>query len=152
MGNVDMEVGTMSRTLAATAALLLLLPGLSLAEKKSSREPRKPLPEPVPADRYGEVKPCQACQRGGSIYPEWLSPAPILHPGGHGAFGDELRSQLLWDQHECAPDGCIKPVGCGNLWTEIKFVFGSCRQFFGTAESTVGHHRGTRDRFATPLR
>lgn len=142
----------MSRSFAVIAALLLLLPAISMAEKKPAREPRKPLLDLIPASSYGEVKPCQACQRGGPIYPEWLSaPTPLL-PGGHGAFGNELRSQLLWDQHECAPDGCIKPVGCGNLWTEIKFVFGSCRQFFGTAESSVGHHRATQDRFATPMR
>ena len=47
--------------------------------------------------------------------------------------------QLWWDEHNCAPDGCPKPIGCGNFWTEKKFIFGSCRQFFGTAESTVGH-------------
>jgi hypothetical protein len=142
----------MSRMILTTAALILMMPTISLAEKKPAREPRKSVSDFVPASKYGEVKPCQSCQRGASIYPEWLTPTTSLHPGGHGAFGDELRSQLLWDQHECAPDGCIKPIGCGNFWTELKFVFGSCRQFFGTAESTVGHHRNTQDRFATPLR
>lgn len=140
----------MSRAVLAIAACMLLMPALSFAEKKPVREPRKIASDPIPSGRYGEVKPCQSCSGGGSIYPEWMSPAPVTHPGGYGAFGDELRHQLLWDQHECAPDGCIKPVGCGNFWTELKFVFGSCRQFFGTAESTVGHHRNTRDRFATP--
>ena len=137
----------MSRAIAAAAALLLLAPAISLADKKPARG-SKTASDLVPSSRYGEVKPCQACREGSPIYPEWMNPAPILPPvGGLGAFGAELRSQLLWDQHECAPDGCIKPIGCGNLWTEIKFIFGSCRQFFGTAESTVGHHRGTRERY-----
>jgi len=41
--------------------------------------------------------------------------------------------------HRCEPDGCPTPIGCGNLYSEFKFVFGSCRQFFGTAGSTEGH-------------
>jgi hypothetical protein len=150
LASFDKEV-RMSRLILA-AALALLIPSLSFADKKRTTEGRKATNGVIPAHLIGEAKPsdCQKCAAT-SIYPEWLSNghAP-LHPNGHGAFGDELRHQLLWDQHECAPDGCIKPLGCGNLWTEIKFIFGSCRQFFGTAESTVGHHRNTRDRFATP--
>jgi hypothetical protein len=143
--------------------MAILLPSLALADKKASADGRKSESKALPASLYGEARSgkCVACSAStpagranpDGLYPAWMSPHPMAnHPSGYGAFGDELRHQLLWDQHECAPDGCIKPLGCGNLWTEIKFVFGSCRQFFGTAESTVGHHRNTRDRFATPYR
>lgn len=40
--------------------------------------------------------------------------------------------------HRCEPDGCPTPLGCGNVWSEFKFVFGSCRQFFGNDEATEG--------------
>jgi hypothetical protein len=148
----DMEVAMSRHVFAALVAILI--PALSSADQKRTADGRKPSNGVIPAHMAGEAKPanCQKCAAT-SIYPEWMSNghAP-LHANGHGSFGDELRHQLLWDAHECAPDGCIKPLGCGNLWTEIKFIFGSCRQFFGTAESTVGHHRNTRNRFETPYR
>ena len=79
--------------------------------------------------------------------------AVVLQPGQAGiysyppgTFGARLDRELWWENHECAPDGCLKPIGCGNHWTEKKFIFGSCRQFFGTAWSTVGHGRGTVER------
>jgi hypothetical protein len=67
---------------------------------------------------------------------------PVVYgdmPPGYQYYGAKLRWQLWWDEHNCAPDGCPKPIGCGNFWTEKKFIFGSCRQFFGTAQSSVGH-------------
>src|SRR5438105_14210624 len=146
----------MIRLHLTVAAALVLAPALCLADKKP--DPRKAMPELLPVGSYAESKPsnCKTCggsSADASIYPAWMHHGSLgLHADGHGAFGDELRSQLLWDYHECAPDGCIKPVGCGNFWTECKFIFGSCRQFHGTAESTVGHHRDTQDRFATPYR
>jgi hypothetical protein len=157
----------MSRLLLSAAALGLLMPAISLADNKPA-DPRKQYADLLPVSSYGESKPsfsnpsprnpsqCKQC--GGSsapdaIYPPWMSHGSLgLHPDGYGAFGDELRAQLLWDYHECAPDGCIKPVGCGNFWTELKFIFGSCRQFHGTAESTVGHMRDTRYRWDSPYR
>lgn len=138
------------------AAALLIVPALCLADKNSVA--RKASPELLPAGAYGESKPsncktCGATSDDSPIYPAWMHHGSLgLHANGYGAFGDELRAQLLWDRHECSPDGCIKPIGCGNFWTECKFIFGSCRQFFGSAESTVGHHRNTQDRFATPYR
>jgi hypothetical protein len=144
----DKEVG-MFRLLWTAAIATLLLPAVSLADKKAA----KPASDILPVEYYGESKPsgCKSCGNDGPIYPAWMSHGSLgVHAAGYGAFGDELRYQLLWDQHECAPDGCIKPLGCGNFWTELKFIFGSCRQFYGTAESTVGHHRNTTDRWATP--
>ncbi len=147
----------MSRFFLSAAVLALLIPTVSLADGKTTS--RRPAADILPVSSYAENKPashaCKTC--GGSatdpIYPAWMNHGSLgLHSNGHGAFGDELRYQLLWDYHECAPDGCIKPIGCGNFWTECKFIFGSCRQFHGTAESTVGHHRNTQDRFATPYR
>lgn len=77
---------------------------------------------------------CASCANGGAAISSW-------NGTGHGLFGANLREQYL--QHICAPDGCLKPIGCGNFWTTKKFIFGSCRQFFGTAESAEGHHRGS---------
>jgi hypothetical protein len=141
----------MPRLILAAAALALLLPADSRADGSRSSNRRAPA-NVIPAAQYGAAKPSSCKQCGStSLYPPWMHAGESpLHPVGPGAFGDELRYQLLWDEHECAPDGCIKPLGCGNLWTEVKFLFGSCRQFFGTAESTVGHHRNTRERWATP--
>ncbi len=66
-------------------------------------------------------------------------------PGTLGdAYSAPSRDQRRADwryraaEHICAPDGCPTAVGCSNAWTEFKFVFGSCRQFFGTADSTEG--------------
>lgn len=145
----------MSRLLLSAAALTLVMPAVALADKKPAADTRKQYAAVLPIGSYGESKPsqCKQCGAQDVIYPPWISHRSLgHHPHGYGAFGDELRAQLLWDYHECAPDGCIKPIGCGNFWTECKFLFGSCRQFFGTAESTVGHQRNTRYRWETPYR
>jgi len=127
----------MARLSLAAAVLTLVVPALGLADGK------KPAPSPViPASMIGEAKPasCNSCGNG--------SGAMVLSPGQTGVysyppgtFGARLDRQLWWDEHECAPDGCLKPIGCGNHWTEFKFIFGSCRQFFGTAWSAEGHGR-----------
>ena len=62
---------------------------------------------------------------------------------GHFAFGAKLKARLLDDNRECGPDGCPKPLGCGNHWTELKWIFGSCREFFGTAGAAVGEGPAT---------
>ena len=92
----------------------------------------------------GEAKPARPAVRPAAfLTPSVIPPGqPPMMPG-YQYYGAHLQAQLWWDQHNCAPDGCPKPIGCGNFWTEKKFVFGSCRQFFGTAESTVGHHYNT---------
>ena len=128
----------MPRLLFATA-VLAILPALSRADG--------PVQYVVP----GEAKPARPEVRPASFVTPSTGSTVIL-PGhgplvpGYESYGLKLQAQLWWDRHECAPDGCIKPIGCGNFWTEKKFVFGSCRQFFGTAESTVGHHKHTRER------
>ena len=132
----------MARLTLAAAVLALVVPAVSLADGK------KPAPSPViPASMIGEAKPasCSSCSNG--------SGAMVLSPGqtgvysnAPGTFGARLDRQLWWDEHECAPDGCPKPIGCGNHWTEFNFICGSCRQFFGTAGSTVGRGRDTVDR------
>jgi hypothetical protein len=50
-----------------------------------------------------------------------------------GLFGLGLLKRPLIGSHECGPDGCLNPIGCGNFHTDFKFVFGSCRSFFGNA-------------------
>ncbi len=98
------------------------------------------MPVPVPSTTPQVSIPstsggCASCAGGGS------SAISSWNGTGHGLFGSNLREQYL--QHICAPDGCLKPIGCGNFWTTKKFIFGSCRQFFGTAESAEGHHKGS---------
>jgi hypothetical protein len=51
---------------------------------------------------------------------------------------DHQRFKDFVANHRCEPEGCPKPLGCSNPWTEFKFVFGSCTQFFGSAEATRG--------------
>lgn len=46
--------------------------------------------------------------------------------------------QTMLNEHINAPSGCNSPLGCGTLYSEFKFVFGSCRQFFGTGDSIPG--------------
>lgn len=149
----------MSRLLFAAAGLALL-PAAALADPMPfavppPAQPAGPPPKPV-AVRAQPVVPvglfdtpkagCSSC--GGSVIPPGYggytgygtATAPAT-PGGPHPFGDRLQKQLWWDEHNCAPDGCPKPVGCGNFWTEFKFVFGGCRQFFGTGQSVNGHLR-----------
>jgi hypothetical protein len=70
-------------------------------------------------------------------------------PDGTNRFGPgtTLAERLQYWQlvHSWAPDGTPKPVGAGNFYTEMKWIFGSARQFFGTAGATVGYGRGTRE-------
>lgn len=131
----------MSRLISA-AVLLALLPTLSVAEaKKYPRPVVKPAGLSVPASSAN----CPGCGPStASLFPR-QGPLATYQDAG-STFGSRLTNQLFWDQHECAPDGCPTPIGCGNFWTEKKFIFGSCRQFFGTASSTAGHHRGTVER------
>jgi hypothetical protein len=68
---------------------------------------------------------------------------PESPPHSHFGFGARLKARLLAENSGCGPDGCPKPLGCGNHWTELKWIFGSCREFFGTAGSAVGEGPGT---------
>jgi hypothetical protein len=74
---------------------------------------------------------------------------PIGIPDGTNRFGPGTtfaeRLQYWQLVHDWAPDGTPKPVGAGNFYTEFKWIFGSARQFFGTAGATVGYGRGTRE-------
>ena len=130
----------MSRLFLAACALALL-PAASFADG------RKPSVSP------GEAKPARSDVKPATFVAPtpvpppapWVGPVGDMPPG-YTYYGQRLQTQLWLDQHNCAPDGCPKPIGCGNFWTEKKFIFGSCRQFFGTAESTVGHGYRTIDR------
>jgi hypothetical protein len=132
----------MSRLSFAAVALALILPVTALADSKRKPDPR---PAVIPAIAYGEAKP--ASYTAPAPVPVAVSSCPNGDCGrgggrfGGGSFGGRLGFALIDDNHECAPDGCPKPIGCGNFWTEKKFIFGSCRQFFGTAGATVGVHR-----------
>ncbi len=99
--------------------------------------PATPAPIPVIG---GTTAGCSSCSNSHAISTAISAGQPMTSTG-HGWFGASLREAYL--QHICAPDGCPRPIGCGNFWTTKKFIFGSCRQFFGTAESVDGHHRGS---------
>lgn len=121
----------MSR-LSLAACVLALVPAVSFADNPNlSDSPAGSKPAKF------DVKPAGFVSRPTAPAP-WTGPAIDLLPG-YQYYGQHLQWQLWWDEHNCAPDGCPKPIGCGNFWTEKKWIFGSCRQFFGTAESTVGH-------------
>ena len=134
----------MARLLLAAVALAFCLPGVSVAEGKKETGGRKSNPQILPVAHFGEAKPaaCPSCANGsGAIV---LRPGQTaIYPYAPGSFGARLDAELWGENHECAPDGCPKPIGCGNHWTELKFIFGSCRQFFGTAGATVGQGRAT---------
>lgn len=121
-------------TLAACA--LVILPAVSVAQDRKV------------SDSPGEAKPARfaAPVTPAAFVAPTPGPTPWTGygmPSGYTYYGQRLQVQLWLDEHNCAPDGCPKPIGCGNFWTEKKFIFGSCRQFFGTAQSTVGHGYAT---------
>jgi hypothetical protein len=140
----------MRRILFSTLAFLLV-PLLAQAQtpnvKNAAGEVRA-----IPTVAPGEAKPASYSPLPGpgplaiAPAPVYVGPIPVAPVGPvqpyPGAFSERLRAAYY--AHVCAPDGCPSPIGCGNCWTEKKFIFGSCRQFFGTAESSVGHHRHTR--------
>ena len=125
----------MSR-LSLAACALALLPAAALADNlKQSDDPAGAKPA-----RF-DVKPATFLPPPPAGPAPWIG--PVAGPPGYRYYGQHLQWQLWWDEHNCAPDGCPKPIGCGNGWTEWKFIFGSCRQFFGTAQSSIGHGYGT---------
>jgi hypothetical protein len=127
----------------------------------TAAEPTRPAPLPAKLPNLaetvepGESKPAPSQLKQATLkhrsttQTAAIASGPALGPvettqavGPRLTYGDHLRAAYL--KHICAPDGCTKPLGCGNFWTEKKFLFGSCRQFFGTAESTVGVHHHSR--------
>ncbi|HJZ56069.1 MAG TPA: hypothetical protein VKE74_13970 [Gemmataceae bacterium] len=140
----------MSRLFLATVGLALILPAVGLAESKKKPDVRKAsTSEVLPPIAYGEAKPAGYAVRPPGPIPVSATGCPngtcngAGGPAAGGSFGTRLGYALLDENHNCAPDGCPKPIGCGNFWTEWKFIFGSCRQFFGTAGATTGTHRST---------
>ena len=126
--------------LTLAACVLAALPAVSFGDGRKV------------SDSPGEAKPAyfnpapSAVVKPAGFLAATHTPAPwtgVGMPPGYTYYGQRLQVQLWLDEHNCAPDGCPKPIGCGNFWTEKKFIFGSCRQFFGTAQSTVGHGYGT---------
>ncbi len=140
----------MSRFSFIALALSLLLASASLAQVKADANEGKFSSSPLPIALYGEAKPSSSCSGCKLTQASATSSVPGMlyldQPVAQESYGAYVRHQLKWDRHECSPDGCPKAVGCSNFWSELKFVFGSCRQFYGTAESTVYHHRNTRHR------
>ena len=114
-----------------------------------------------PADK-ADVKPASATIPAPDAMPSATAPPPAFVPpppgpaplaasscpdgscdrppgGSHrGLFGG-----TWWYDHIRAPYGVPTPLGCGNLWTEYKFVFGSCRQYFGTGQASTGCGKAT---------
>jgi len=105
--------------------LILLAPAVAAAT-----DPAQPPAELLHPDAYGESKPAK--------FPAHAK--PNAHIGDfsphHLTFSERYFEK--YKTHICAPDGCPTPLGCGTHYTEHKFVFGSCRQFFGTGDAAVG--------------
>lgn len=139
----------MSRTHFA-AAVLALLPAAAFAAPPDSESPGAAKParfapppaRPMPKPTAPDVQPAQFIAPPAGPIVDAPAPAVGLMPG-YQYYGRSLQARLWLDQHNCAPYGCPKPLGCGNFFTEMKFIFGSCRQFFGTYDSTVGHGYNT---------
>jgi hypothetical protein len=134
----------MVRLFLAAAVLALFIPAPSLADGKKKDRGANAGSQVIPASMIGEAKPAQCSNCGNGSGGIFLRPGETaVYPNGPGSFGARLDRELWSENHECAPDGCPKPIGCGNHWTELKFIFGSCRQFFGTGGASVGQGRGT---------
>ncbi|QVL32286.1 hypothetical protein KIH39_26220 [Telmatocola sphagniphila] len=59
---------------------------------------------------------------------------------GKKSFYAKIKTRLgACPNGSCDDKGCANPLGCGNLWTDGKFLFGSCRDFFGTDVAATGH-------------
>jgi hypothetical protein len=118
--------------LLAAGLALLLVPTLSRAGGP---------PGSVPP---GEAKPVGYFSPDNPVL---IGPAQTAWPesvaSSHFAFGARLKARLLAEDNTCGPDGCPKPLGCGNHWTELKWIFGSCREFFGTGGAAVGEGPAT---------
>jgi hypothetical protein len=69
--------------------------------------------------------------------PAQIAPAEVATPPGTiavsetGAAQLDGRSRPLLNNHGlgCAADP--NEIGCGNCWTQLRFMFSSCRTFFG---------------------
>ena len=89
-------------------------------------------------------QPCLNGNCGGT--PDNFSSPDTYKPGPlHRVFapihrlGDHVNQKM--DTCNCGSDGCPAPLGCSNFWTENKFFFGSCKQFFGTGNAAEGYSR-----------
>jgi hypothetical protein len=120
----------MSRLLLAAGLTLVLVPAVT----RAGGPPGTVAP--------GEAKPVGFFSPDNpAVIGPALQPYPESASYGHFAFGARLKARLLYS--ECGPEGCPKPLGCGNHWTELKWIFGSCRDFFGTAGAAAGEGPAT---------
>jgi hypothetical protein len=79
----------------------------------------------------------------------WWTATPRKEYDGQNPYINNFVAKV--NRHRCEPAGCPKPVGCSNTWTEFKYVFGSCRQFFGSSEATRGIWHNTHVPPSNPL-
>lgn len=103
------------------ASLLMVLALASVS--KAADEPKKVVPANYTPTR--SAVPASPCPDGGCA--ESAPRGPLGFGKRWGLFGGSLIGS-----HECGPDGCINPIGCANFHTDFRFIFGSCRSFFGT--------------------
>jgi hypothetical protein len=126
------------------APLILTNPGVQVPAGTTGQAPTIIMQGPVtfingtPADAV----PAQRHRLGARVVkPVYHTAAASVHVAAWPVRrGVEL---LKSPEHNCEPDGCPTPVGCSNPWTEFKFVFGSCTQFFGSGDATRGCCHGT---------
>jgi hypothetical protein len=55
----------------------------------------------------------------------------------HGVL-HKMKKRLGWYD-----TGCDQPLGCDNTYTTCKFMFGSCKTFFGNGTASQGHGKRT---------
>jgi hypothetical protein len=111
----------------ATQALLAGLLGLGVTAGLRAQDPRMgpaPAPATPPKPVVTEVRP---------PVPTRVTPEELLAPDCPAAAADAVpKRRPIRDwlaSHGCWAD--INTLGCGSLRQELRFIFGSCREFFG---------------------
>ena len=90
--------------------------------------PSNPLPANVQQSNQQFLSHTSSCSTCNSNANAPKSTGPIRRVF-RKVFIDIPRNAI--DSHNCGPHGCGNPIGCGNVATDLTFLFGTCRQFFG---------------------
>ena len=112
---------------------ILMVPGVALADQPviiSTQPTVATTVEILSPSEYGMAKPAKFPSEG----------RPNAHLGDMTIRPRPYREpfQTMLNEHIGAPSGIINPIGSGTFYTDFKFMFGSCRQFFGTSDSAPG--------------
>ncbi len=109
------------------AAILMIALGLATSSAGAADPLLSPSANVVQASKKFQLPPpaCDSCQ---------ASAAEEAKQKGYFArcFGKIFHP-------ENKKNGSEQPLGCANLHTDCEFLFGSCKNFFGTGISAAGH-------------